>query len=647
MQFPGWFQAAAANEHTTITQYFHVSARSTDKNGWTALMHAAFNGATSIVQILCKKEQCMQTNQGYTALMLATIKNQIEVIKMLLPFEACQATKQDTYDFPSGTTALLIAMSLNHEEAVEILFNAESRASGVSPLHLSAVRRDYENVLYQQSIMTQMDKLQRTPLFYVCIGKYSEEQVLTYKALLQLTPKSEPDIYGLYPIHYSAMWNNLSLTYIMSQERVFSEFFSKQTDYQKKIQNQLGLRQPPVLFSKLTKRPTWMQFGTGLTPLHLACCFKGMNVVQKMSLQYLKHESSLSVTALMLSVIYDSYDRTLQIEQEIKTSQPLLGIPSGASCFDFTNKYGSMNTSKQVNMNRLDPLQISEFERQMQFGAPSSKKMSKRSSSSLRLVAESSEKGSDLNASELNVDNQSYGFSGNNQFSYQTGIMQSHITGIGASALSYIEKEKEPEPVNRPIHHKMVKKPSTPNHRFIEDTQRILDGKERICESYVDHKSPSVNLENNAVQNVQNDIQSTQEGQLQVLITENALLKKQIQQQSSNKSQSEELYKLKTENAQLKFKVTEEELRQLKAVEQREANMNFERENSEMKQEILMLTQENTRKDEEIAVLRALLMDKEHMIERQTLEIHEQLSSNRKLEKQIDELEGLVQKLNE
>ncbi|CAL6023221.1 Hypothetical_protein [Hexamita inflata] len=140
---------------------------------------------------------------------------------------------------------------------------------------------------------------------------------------------------------------------------------------------------------------------------------------------------------------------------------------------------------------------------------------------------------------------------------------------------------------------------------------------------------------------------NAQEGQLQVLIAENALLKKQIQQQSSNKSQSEELYKLKTENAQLKFKVTEEELRQLKAVEQREANMNFERENSEMKQQIIMLTQENTRKDEEIAVLRALRMDKEHMIERQTLEIHEQLSSNRKLEKQIDELEGLVQKLNE
>ncbi|TNJ27966.1 Ankyrin repeat protein 2 [Giardia muris] len=91
--------------------------------GETALMKTAHNGHASCIPFF-KRELGIQDRNGWTALMWATYDGRVDCIRLLLS-EAGKQTTKEWYDFPPGTTALMIAAHRNYHEIVELLLPYE------------------------------------------------------------------------------------------------------------------------------------------------------------------------------------------------------------------------------------------------------------------------------------------------------------------------------------------------------------------------------------------------------------------------------------------------------------------------------------------------------------------------------------------
>lgn len=85
-----------------------------DKEGMTALMHAAQRGYDEVVSALIQYEHNLKTKNGMTALMLAAQSNRYKVVKILVEFESRMQNK-------IGKTALMIAVEKGHESIVRLL----------------------------------------------------------------------------------------------------------------------------------------------------------------------------------------------------------------------------------------------------------------------------------------------------------------------------------------------------------------------------------------------------------------------------------------------------------------------------------------------------------------------------------------------
>ncbi|TNJ26465.1 Ankyrin repeat protein 2 [Giardia muris] len=90
-----------------------------DENGWTALMYAAINGRANCIPLL-RKEIGTRDNWGWTALMLAARNGKTNCVQLLLS-ETGKKTTKEWNDFPSGTTALMLATHENYPDIVELL----------------------------------------------------------------------------------------------------------------------------------------------------------------------------------------------------------------------------------------------------------------------------------------------------------------------------------------------------------------------------------------------------------------------------------------------------------------------------------------------------------------------------------------------
>ncbi|TNJ28948.1 Kinase, NEK [Giardia muris] len=96
-----------------------VRYTSKDEPGWTALMYAAANGHTPLLEPLMKIEAKMRDIDGMTALMLAAERGHSQAVNLLFRQEA---GLQNTY----GVTALMLAAKAGHEATVKILARSEA-----------------------------------------------------------------------------------------------------------------------------------------------------------------------------------------------------------------------------------------------------------------------------------------------------------------------------------------------------------------------------------------------------------------------------------------------------------------------------------------------------------------------------------------
>ncbi|EFO64006.1 Kinase, NEK [Giardia lamblia P15] len=108
-----------------------------DRNGWTALMHATHNNQPEVVKILAPREHGKRNKNGRTALMMAAEEGHAEAASVLAPYEA------DLID-SEGKTALMLAARAGHEAVVEALDPTDDR--GVTALMRAAGRNDAEAV---------------------------------------------------------------------------------------------------------------------------------------------------------------------------------------------------------------------------------------------------------------------------------------------------------------------------------------------------------------------------------------------------------------------------------------------------------------------------------------------------------------------
>ncbi|TNJ27958.1 Ankyrin repeat protein 1 [Giardia muris] len=94
-------------------------------NGWTALMVAVWFNSLSVVPLLKNVEQGLTDDDGWTALMHAAMKNRIEVLDILLDKEVGMQSTKKKYEYPVGTSALMIATVLGRFNFIEGLFQYE------------------------------------------------------------------------------------------------------------------------------------------------------------------------------------------------------------------------------------------------------------------------------------------------------------------------------------------------------------------------------------------------------------------------------------------------------------------------------------------------------------------------------------------
>ncbi|ESU39012.1 Ankyrin repeat protein [Giardia duodenalis] len=85
-----------------------------DSYGWTALMRAAENGHTACIKLLLEKERGMQESDGWTALMIATRYGHTDCVGLLVEKEKDMKNNR-------GDTALDIAKRYNKNSIISLL----------------------------------------------------------------------------------------------------------------------------------------------------------------------------------------------------------------------------------------------------------------------------------------------------------------------------------------------------------------------------------------------------------------------------------------------------------------------------------------------------------------------------------------------
>lgn len=101
-------------------------ARIADKNGRTALMHAAIHGNRDALLILIPYEATCATPQGYTALMHAASNHRLQCVLDLIPYEAGMTSNSDDIRNGEGFTALMAAADAGATDIVSALLPYEA-----------------------------------------------------------------------------------------------------------------------------------------------------------------------------------------------------------------------------------------------------------------------------------------------------------------------------------------------------------------------------------------------------------------------------------------------------------------------------------------------------------------------------------------
>ncbi|TNJ30668.1 Ankyrin repeat protein 1 [Giardia muris] len=120
-----------------------------DKNGRTALMHAAKGGKERCVSILVQHEAYLRDMNGRTALMYAAENGSVECARLLLG-EAALVTTRVTDKMPVGVTALMFAVKRGNFEVAELLKPQEA---------LIRDSNDHDALWYAKGDKTQMSQL--------------------------------------------------------------------------------------------------------------------------------------------------------------------------------------------------------------------------------------------------------------------------------------------------------------------------------------------------------------------------------------------------------------------------------------------------------------------------------------------------------
>lgn len=116
-------KAAARNDLATVEKLLPYQAGFTDRVGRTALIHAAENRHSAVVQRLARYEcryrvQARGDLDGMTALMYAARCGDLETVQTLIPYEA-------RIESANGNFALRLAVTLGHRECGSELFRYE------------------------------------------------------------------------------------------------------------------------------------------------------------------------------------------------------------------------------------------------------------------------------------------------------------------------------------------------------------------------------------------------------------------------------------------------------------------------------------------------------------------------------------------
>ncbi|KWX13348.1 Kinase/ NEK [Giardia duodenalis assemblage B] len=122
----GWtalMRAAESNHSDCASLLVDKEARKQNKYGSTALIYAAYNDNADCIKILLRDEAHMYDNKGWSALAYAARNNNVESARLLAKKEKALRTTREWDGFPSGSTALNIAMQQGHNEIVDILLN--------------------------------------------------------------------------------------------------------------------------------------------------------------------------------------------------------------------------------------------------------------------------------------------------------------------------------------------------------------------------------------------------------------------------------------------------------------------------------------------------------------------------------------------
>ncbi|EFO63601.1 Hypothetical protein GLP15_4704 [Giardia lamblia P15] len=101
-------------------------ARTTDKDGCTALMHAAVHGNRNALLVLIPYEAACTTPQGYTALMYAASNHRFQCVLDLIPHEAGMASNCEDFRHGEGFTALMAAADAGATDIVSALLPHEA-----------------------------------------------------------------------------------------------------------------------------------------------------------------------------------------------------------------------------------------------------------------------------------------------------------------------------------------------------------------------------------------------------------------------------------------------------------------------------------------------------------------------------------------
>jgi ankyrin repeat protein len=115
-------QAATNNDLEAVRQALdkgaHIDAKTTDEDGWTALISSIYRGNNEVVKLLLKKGANTEVpaNDGTTALIRAAIRGDAEIAKLLLEKGAHIEARNNV-----GETALMMAARYGSAEVVNLL----------------------------------------------------------------------------------------------------------------------------------------------------------------------------------------------------------------------------------------------------------------------------------------------------------------------------------------------------------------------------------------------------------------------------------------------------------------------------------------------------------------------------------------------